>query len=267
MGGAGAGTTSKFCRVPRFQEGGAPQSSSLSTSLTVVHFTCSQAKAVRRQCFCSARRAGGSCFNLCLGAFFSRIPCIFCYLESLRIHQVRAAFARLKVGITPALFTSSRCLTRSHCSLLSGFSYSPSNGYCTSLWTPSNLLWFSEMSCTPLDPAFEAGRSLPGQVFCWQRQWPSQKTKYNFLDLSFRLLHLSNACFLLDRFYLNYHCSLLPLTKHPLIRVGRYDHFLGICGIHIYTFHICMHSFPLFLKTSFSYSDPNKKELIRWKTN
>ena len=38
MGGAGAGTTSKFCRVPRFQEGGAPQGGSLATSLTVVHF-------------------------------------------------------------------------------------------------------------------------------------------------------------------------------------------------------------------------------------
>lgn len=38
MGGAGAGTTSKFCRVPRFQEGCAPQGGSLATSLTVVHF-------------------------------------------------------------------------------------------------------------------------------------------------------------------------------------------------------------------------------------
>ena len=38
MGGAGAGTTSKFCRVPRIQEGGAPQGASLATTLTVVHF-------------------------------------------------------------------------------------------------------------------------------------------------------------------------------------------------------------------------------------
>ena len=77
------------------------------------------------------------------------------------------------------------------------------------------------------------------------------ENKIHFLDLSFRLLHLSDAFFLLDGFYLNYHCSLLPLTKHPLIIVGGYDHFLGICGIHIYMFHICMHSFPLFLNNKF----------------
>ena len=166
---------------------------------------------MRRQCFCSAHRAGGSCFHLCLGAFFSRTPCIFCYLEFLRIHQVRAVFARLKVGITPTLFTSSRCLTRSHCSLLSGFSYSPSNGYCISLWTPSNSLWFSEMSCAPLDPAFKAGPSLYRQVFCWQRQRPSQKTKYHFLDLSFRLLLLF-FFFLTIKFYFIFKLYIIVLV-------------------------------------------------------